>query len=677
MPNRLGESASAYLRQHRENPVDWYPWGEEAFARARSEDRPVFLSIGYSSCHWCHVMAHESFEHEAMAEVMNRAFVNIKVDREERPDVDETYMAFVQLLTGRGGWPLSVFLTPEKAPIFGGTYWPREDRGQQPGFRTICEQVAAAWGRDRAEIQMAAAQNAAVLKDVLQPIAPGPQPDGRSGFELAEGLVAKLGRLFDAKEGGFGTAPKFPPHTAIEFLLHLAGNRDFEGWDTGRALEMALLTLEKMALGGLHDHVGGGFHRYSTDGRWHLPHFEKTLYDNALLLANYARAARLSGREWCVAVARRIADWLEREMRSPEGFFYSALDADSDGEEGKFYVWHWEELMGLPDGAEFARAYGCEQEGNFADESTGRRTGANILHMSKLPVRAFAEQLDKLLELRGLRVRPGLDDKAVVSWNGLAIAGFAELGRLDTARQTARAVLEAESRWGRLPHLIGIQGPSGDAFLDDYAHFAFGLLELGGEFRAEAARLCDEMVERFGDPEEAGLFSSSQGHEVLFGSSKPMTDQPIPSANAVAARVLARLGRLQEARAIVSWAGGWMDRVPHGTEALHTAALELEGIAVKPVLVWLVGRVVRIVIASGYHLNANPAADEWLIPTEVRFEGASGRASYPAGVDGRYEGTVEIPFELEAGEQVSSIVVRFQACTESECLAPEEVTVGC
>ncbi len=709
MANRLAGSGSAYLRQHADNPVDWYPWGDEAFNLASAEGKPVFLSIGYSSCHWCHVMAHESFEDPAMAELMNRWFVSVKVDREERPDVDEAYMTFVQLFTGRGGWPTSVFLTPDRAPIFGGTYWPREDRGGYQGFRSICERIAEAWTEQRPELELAAAHNAEALREAVQAmpsVLHRVADSGESSLrELVGSGIDSLWTQFDSKRGGFGGAPKFPPHTAIEFLLRASRHEPLDLRQRERATEMAVTTLEKMALGGLHDHVGGGFHRYSTDDRWLLPHFEKMLYDNALLLGNYAKAAIVTGRPLFRRAAEGIAGWLEREMRSPEGLFYSALDADSEGEEGKFYVWSWDELRELPEGEAFARLYQCRPEGNYADEATGRRSGRNILHLAEPPALDHSSQLRALLDKREGRVRPGLDDKAIVSWNGLAIAALVEADRRDLAERSAASILEAEKVAGKLPHLIVNGAPVGDGFLDDYAYFLSGLLALGGEFQAAAERLTTEMVDRFWDPENGGFFSSSTSHEVLFGSAKPVLDQPLPSGNAVAVKVLASLGRSNEALATLDSARHWMERAPHGTEALYTAALEIlesplgtlsprgrgqgegypaegqakEGedyrstnvveLTIRPTEA---GGVVRLAIAPGFHLNSNPAPTAWLIPTEVRFEGVEGTVHYPDGGEGRYAGVVEIPYDVSATQEYE-VVVRYQACTDRECLAPQEI----
>ena len=378
MPNRLALESSPYLRQHAHNPVDWYPWGDEAFETARRENRPVFLSIGYSSCHWCHVMEKESFESEEIARFLNAHFVSIKVDREERPDVDDVYMTAVQLTSGRGGWPLSAFLLPDRKPFFAGTYFPPDDRHGRPGFLTLLKRLEAAWREKRADIESGAARIAAEVaaasgltaRDASEPLTP-------ASLGLLGGA---LSRLFDPDNGGFGDAPKFPPHLALAWLLRRGAAGD------GAALTMAEATLEAMALGGIRDHLGGGFHRYSTDANWLLPHFEKMLTDNAQLLGVYARAYALTGNDLFARVARETGEYLLREMTGPEGGFYASTDADSEGEEGKYFAWDPSEIrdvLGEDEGEYFCEWYGVRPEGNFRDEATGRFTGRSILFLSK------------------------------------------------------------------------------------------------------------------------------------------------------------------------------------------------------------------------------------------------------------------------------------------------------
>lgn len=578
MPNRLARETSPYLLQHKDNPIDWYPWCEEAFQRARLEDKPVFLSVGYSSCHWCHVMAHESFEDPRVGEFLNRYFVCIKVDREERPDVDETYMAAVQLYAGRGGWPMSVFLTPERKPFLAGTYFPLRSRGQVPGFIDICAQIAESWGTRRQEIQRAADEFGAALRQALSRTLP-PSWSGLSAGPL-DACVAALHKDFDHEFGGFGPAPKFPPHSALHFLLAYAK----KGSDGDQALAMACATLEAIALGGVHDHVGGGFHRYSTDERWLLPHFEKMLYDNAQLLGAFAMAAKADpGRSSLFErAASGIVRWLRDEMTSEEGLLYSAIDADSEGEEGLYYLWQEDELreiLGARGGA-FVDAFGVQTGGNYLDEATKQSTGLNVLNLAADPGDAFDADLRLLRERRGGRVRPGLDDKALAGWNGLAIAGLAETGEVEAARRCAEAWIAIWRRSGDLPHQVRGGVVSGLAFLEDYAYLAWGLLELdrvAGGYREVAAELVSLALARFSDPDRGGLFSTSNAHESLFGRTKPVLDNATPSPNGVLARCLARLGQAEEAERVLVALSGWMERAPTATETLHHALLDLVG----------------------------------------------------------------------------------------------------
>lgn len=721
MPNRLANETSPYLLQHQNNPVDWFPWGDEAFAKAAAEDKPVFLSVGYSSCHWCHVMEHESFEDEGVAELLNRHFVSVKVDREERPDVDEAYMTAVQLTSGRGGWPMSVFLTPDRKPFFAGTYFPREDRGQHAGFVSILSQIANLWSTRRKDLVDTAQNYATALTETLTGRSPG--TFDKLEAKVLDDAVRTLAADFDAERGGFGGAPKFPPHSAVEFLLAYAVQADAPAELREAALGMAAHTLEQMALGGIHDHVGGGFHRYSTDAEWLLPHFEKMLYDNALLVGNYSRAAgllqdiepRLS--TLFLRVVEGIVHWTAREMTSPEGLFMSALDADSEGEEGKFYVWSIEEARQLA-GDALVSTYGFSPEGNFQDEATGERTGANIPHLRADTGGSFAAALDALRERRDTRVRPGLDDKVLVGWNGLMIGGLAEAGVIELAALAARGILQAERQLGRLPHQIAKGRASGDAYLDDYAYFTDGLLKLAevcgfleeemespiepaAFWRSEAVRLAEEMVAQFYDNERGGFFATSDRHEFLFGRTKPVFDQPTPSGNAVAIRVLSALGRHDEARLSLEALLGWMQRAPQATEALHLAAIPYAERAQEPsrppqaatnvevlcVMEPKEARVgadgkgtfrIRLEVPSGMHVNSPEPPARWLTPTLVKVQPLRADVRYPGAFEDRYEGTVEIPFtvELPASESGAEfeVTVTFQACTESECQLPQEKT---
>jgi uncharacterized protein YyaL (SSP411 family) len=603
--NRLAGARSPYLLQHRLNPVDWYPWGEEAFEKARREEKPVFLSIGYSSCHWCHVMERESFESEAIAKLLNEHFVSIKVDREERPDVDDIYMSAVQLLTGSGGWPLSVFLTPDQKPFWGGTYFPPEDRYERPGFATIVAELAAAWRERRAEITNAADRLSAAVRQVSQGkrfTATGPPDPSAIDATLSQLLTA-----YDEHHGGFGPAPKFPPHGGLRLLLHTLRRAVLPEGEVRDALTRAARgTLDAMARGGIRDHVGGGFHRYSTDAVWLVPHFEKMLYDNAQLLALYAEAAALWGSAEYRRVAEETAAWVLRDMTGAEGAFHSALDADSEGEEGKYYLWSIEEAreaLGEKEGALFARVYNFGEHGNFTDPITGEEPG-NIPHL-RLPVEeiaaeegaapeAFAARLaaarEKLLARRQARVAPGLDDKVLTSWNGLMLGALARAGKLlgrpdhvAAAARAARFLLGAMSRDGKLLRSYREGLADLDGYVEDYAFLASGLLDLheaDGDSRwmSEAVALADAMIQRFWDPDEGGFFYVAADHESLIARTKDIFDESIPSGNGMAAQVLARLAEAtgderyaRTLQAMLRLYAGVLEQAPRAAESLILA----------------------------------------------------------------------------------------------------------
>ena len=743
MPNRLASSTSPYLLQHAENPVDWYPWGDEAFALAKSLDRPVFLSVGYSSCHWCHVMAHESFEDEGVAKILNEKFVCIKVDREERPDVDEVYMTATQLLTGRGGWPMSVFLTPDRKPFMTGTYWPRDDRDGHPGFKSICTQIAIAFETRREAVNESADQIALALEEALT-TAP-PEATARLDMAVIDQAIEALVSSFDQVNGGFGPAPKFPPHTAIEFLLRYALHPSKDAELPEAAISVALFTLRSMVLGGIHDHVGGGFHRYSTDDEWLVPHFEKMLYDNALMLGNLAQAAGISAElepsisQLFARAAQGIIDWLMREMISEQSLFFSALDADSEGVEGKFYTWTSSEISDLIQhhAPVCMDAFQVTVDGNFLDEAPQKKTGANILHLKEDLTPQFEQELEMLRLQRETRVRPGLDDKALVGWNGLTIGALADAGMWPLAQNAVVGILSAEKTLGHLPHQISRGMPSGFAYLDDYAFFIQGLIKLAmcvsfleehqelpeqgipsDALLAQAIRLTREMVAKFYDEENGGFFATCGDHEQLYGRTKPVFDQPTPSANSIAIRCLIQLGDEPRARKSLEALLGWMTRAPQATESLYTAALSLmagfpevpESAAVpkievvssappipvpaeapRPtaeVVVKLssreipadasgVGRgTITISIPEGYHLNSpNPPA-RWLTPTKIQAKGAKAEITYPEAINDQYQGKVEIAFAAHLPQGESGIefelVLTYQACTDTECLPPAE-----
>jgi uncharacterized protein YyaL (SSP411 family) len=534
-PNRLAEATSPYLLQHADNPVDWYEWGEEAFERARSEDRPVLLSVGYAACHWCHVMAHESFESPETAALMNERFVNIKVDREERPDVDGIYMDAVQAMTGQGGWPMTVFLTPDGEPFYAGTYFPDRDRHGMPAFRRVLEAVSDAWRDRRDELLQQGQQvvrsvaRSSSLRDSAEPLSEQVVAEAHSG----------LRQQFDPEFGGLGNAPKFPQPMSIEFLLRC----NLRGYDG--ALDMVTRTLDRMAAGGIYDQIGGGFHRYSVDRVWLVPHFEKMLYDNAQLARLYLHGFQVTGDETYRRVVNETLDYLLGEMRHPDGGFFSSQDADSEGEEGRFYVWSWDELVEVA-GEEVAEALGAGPEGNWE--------GANVLWRPSGEGEVPEESRRLLFERREKREHPATDDKVLASWNGLAIQALAEAGRalsrpdyVEAAERAADFVLSALRREdGRLLRAWRDGRTSGPAYLDDHALMAsacLALYETTFDLRwfREARRLAGEMLDLFRDPDGGGFFQTGSDAEALVVRPKELLDNAVPSGNSVAAEVLQRL----------------------------------------------------------------------------------------------------------------------------------------
>jgi len=557
MANHLQNETSPYLLQHVQNPVDWYPWGEEAMKLAEAQDKPILLSIGYAACHWCHVMAHESFEDEATAAQMNADFVNVKVDREERPDIDSIYMQAVNAMTGRGGWPMTVFLTPDGKPFYAGTYFPNEPRHGMPSFRQILTGVTKAWNGDRANVVGSAGEVANQLQ-ALSGVGFEAEP---LEVEIFTSALRGLGQRFDATWGGFGDAPKFPQPMTIELLLR-ESLRD-EGTN---ALEMAELTLRKMAEGGMYDHLGGGFARYSVDHRWLVPHFEKMLYDNAQLARVYLHAWQVTGNDFYRRITEETLDYVLLEMRHEDGGFYSSQDADSEGVEGKFYVWSADEIREAlgEDADTFMRTYGVSDEGNWE--------GHNILNLHLDP-KGLAKQLGidagtlearmaasrtKLYELRSKRIWPGLDDKILTSWNGLMLAAFAEAGmafrRPDyiVAAESNAEFLHRTMRHdsGRLLRTwkAGSEAKY-NAYLEDYAYLADGLLSLyEATFETRwidwARELAKLMLEHFRDPDNGGFFDTSDDHEQLIHRPKDLQDNAVPSGNSMAASVLLKLSLL-------------------------------------------------------------------------------------------------------------------------------------
>src|ERR687898_930225 len=576
MPNRLARETSPYLLQHKDNPVDWYPWGEEALARARGEDRPILLSIGYSACHWCHVMEHESFEDAETAALMNELFISVKLDREERPDLDAIYMEACQAMTGQGGWPLNVFLTPEQVPFFAGTYFPPDSRMGMPSWRSVLEAVAKAWDERREEIREGGERVAERLRGGAL-LRPSEQPFDESALDDA---VELLRGQYDRAYGGFGGAPKFPPASAIEFLLRRGET------------EMTSHTLRAMASGGMYDQVGGGFSRYSVDAYWLVPHFEKMLYDNALLSRLYLETYQATGDDFYRRIAEETLDYVLRDMTSEEGGFYSAEDADSEGEEGKFYVWTPEELEAAldPDEARLAvRYWDVTERGNFE--------GKNILHVARLP-EAVADEFGvspeelwariagiraKLFAVREERVRPGRDEKILAAWNGLMLRSFALAARVtgredyrEAAIRNATFIVDKLKEDGRLHRSYKDGRARFNGYLEDYAMVADGLVALyeatfETRWLVEADALLDAVSELFWDEEKRAFYDTPADHEKLVTRPRDVYDNATPSGTSVATEVLLELALFldrsdyrQRAEDVLDELAGGMEKVPSG-----------------------------------------------------------------------------------------------------------------
>ena len=590
--NRLADETSPYLQQHKDNPVDWYPWGDDAFARAKAEDKPILLSIGYAACHWCHVMAHESFEDPEVAEVMNRLFVNVKVDREERPDVDAVYMEAVQSISGRGGWPMTVFLTPDGRPFYGGTYYPKQPRMGMPGFLQLCAGIAEAWGERRDEVLAQAGRLTGALQGSLEfTVVEGDLP-GREAVTAAAGMLAER---VDPVWGGFGQAPKFPQPDLLELLLR-----------TGEGEPQLKLTLDAMAAGGIYDHLGGGFHRYSVDREWLVPHFEKMLYDQALLARAYLHAWQSTGSAAYLHVASETIDYVRRDLGDAAGGFYSSEDADSEGVEGRFYVWSKAEVDAVSPAA--SQWWGVTEKGNFEGANILRRPlGVELVRPPDVE-----EGRQALFEIREKRVRPGLDGKVLTEWNGLFLSTLAEAaaatGRADwlaDAKANAEFLLASlrreDGRWlrswqgGRAQHL---------AYAADYAAVVAAftrLAEATGESRwiEEARGAADGMLELFWDDNEGGLFTGGSDGERLITRAKDVLDNVIPSANGAAAVALARLSALtgedryrERAEAIIRLVADPLSRHPTAfahllaaVDILHGPVTEIAVVGDRPDLV--------------------------------------------------------------------------------------------
>jgi uncharacterized protein len=606
--NKLIHEKSPYLQQHAHNPVDWHAWGPEAFEKARSEDKPIFLSIGYSTCHWCHVMERESFESDEIAEVLNRSFVPVKVDREERPDVDRIYMTFVQATTGGGGWPMSVWLTPDLKPFYGGTYFPPDGRYGRPGFRSVLEQLAVAWQTDRARIVESGNNVVEELEKHIRIDVPM-----RADERVLESCFLQFRRSFDSKFGGFGGAPKFPRAVAFNFLL-----RYYYVTKNEEALEMTLVTLREMAKGGMNDQLGGGFHRYSVDARWFVPHFEKMLYDQAQLALSYIEAFQITGDSAFAQIARDIFDYVLRDMTDSTGGFYSAEDADSvidaanphEKGEGAFYIWsraQVDRILGSPAADWFSYRYGVEPDGNVSEDPQGEFTGKNILYQRRSIEetaehfgvsaddvrRVLSDAVQKLLSERGKRVRPHLDDKILTSWNGLMISAFAKGGRalgesryLLAARRAADFIARELNKDGVLLRRFRSGEAAINAFLDDYAFFTQAILDLY-EADLDSARLetadtlTRRMIELFEDREHGGFYSTAAGDPSLVLRIKEDYDGAEPSGNSIAVSNLLRLAHIKnsaEYREIAEKAmrvfGTRMQSVPTAVPQMLTALMQ-------------------------------------------------------------------------------------------------------
>ncbi len=605
-PNRLADETSPYLQQHALNPVDWYSWGDEALKKARDLDRPIFLSVGYSACHWCHVMERESFENHSIASLLNQYFVSIKVDREERPDIDAIYMSAVQMLTGSGGWPLSVFLTPDLKPFWGGTYFPPENRHGRPGFGHILAQLAEVYRTGRERVEETARQ-------VMEHLAESPSIP--PGSELPSAEVFEAGaeyarRSFDRTYGGFGQAPKFPRSVEISTLL-----RHYLRSGDSHVLEMCERTLEGMALGGMYDQIGGGFHRYSTDERWLVPHFEKMLYDNALLARTYLEAFQVTGKEFYARIAREILDYVLREMTSPEGGFYSATDADSEGEEGKFFVWttaEVEALLGKDDARLVCEYFNILREGNFENGMSipnvprSLETVARLLRVDALVLAgAVSRGREALYSARALRVKPFRDEKILAAWNGLMISAFArgfqvleDRRYLDAAESSAAFLVANLCPAGRLHRTHKDGRTQFPGYLDDYAYAAEAFLDLfeatfALTHLARAKELTDTLLQNFWDGVGGGFFYTAPYHESLITRRKDNLDNATPSGNGVAALNLLRLERLtglavyrERVLELLRGVRGYLERAPM---AMNYTVLALDFFLHPPVEICVVG----------------------------------------------------------------------------------------
>ncbi len=717
--NRLIHETSPYLLLHAHNPVDWYPWGAEAFTRAKKDNKLIFLSVGYSTCYWCHVMEREVFSNPEIAEMMNRDFVNIKIDREERPDLDEIYMTATQLLTQRGGWPNSVFLTPDLKPFYAGTYFPPTDMPGRPGFPTILEAVHEAWITRKAEVIESANQISETIEMATNKgfISLTAKPPNRS---LITGALDHLRTTYSHLYGGFGNAPKFPSPANLELLLN-----EYERNHDPFLLEMAMHTLDMMAYGGMYDQIGGGFHRYSVDAKWIVPHFEKMLYDNAQLAKVYLRAYRLTEETRYRRIAEEIFGFVFREMTAPEGGFYSALDAETDAEEGKYYVWTADEIQKTLTKKEmerFSNVYGVDKGPNFEEK--------NVLYVpggvaAEDDLRSVASAREKLLTTRAQREYPLLDTKIIVNWNGLMIDalayGYYVLGEkryLTAASKTAQFILNTLRKPnGELWHTYTAGIAKQDAYLDDYAFFVKGLLGLyhaAGEEKwlHSAKALTDTMIQLFWDAKNGGFYYTKADAKYLIVRTKKPYDSAIPSGNAVAVENLTEFGKdyLDYAEKTLHTFAESMSQAPSSFMYMLFALnqyLTLEERAtsgaapivdVTAQVKSLKGEILNVElllnIDAGWHINANPAGQEHLIPTTLAVDTDSPveilDITYPIGRTARfgfndqvlkvYEGILMIRLKLKLNSNYKkntplTLQLTYQPCNETECLLPQTLDV--
>lgn len=720
-PNRLAQQTSPYLLQHAHNPVDWYPWGPEAFAKARAENKPIFLSVGYSTCYWCHVMERQSFENDEIAAEMNQLFVNIKVDREERPDVDQIYMTAVQMTTHHGGWPMSVWLTPELKPFYAGTYFPPQNAHGRPGFLTICRGIADAWENRRSQVMDAAEQLTSALRQLAKPQSP------KKTFTIddawLERMIDRSTSDYDAENGGFGSAPKFPRETLLRLLL--VHQRDFP--DEGR-MKMITHTLDALAAGGIRDHLGGGFHRYSTDAHWLVPHFEIMLYDNAMLAWIYAEAFAQAHADKYEQVARGILDFLLREMRSPEGAFYTAFDAETHAMEGESYLWTLDEvreIFGEADAEIFARAYGLNAGPNFADPHHGSgQPDKNVLYRAELGDsiaksmqletaeidHRLAQMRGKLYEARRAREQPSLDTKILVSWNALTISALAHAGRVFKEDHYLQAAMTAAN------YLLASRAQNKNIFLDDDAFLAAALLDLAAAtgnslWQKQAGQIASEMPARFGESSAGGFYFTAAGADDLIVRQKIGGDSPLPAGNAIAASVFLQLGQSEISAATFREFAGQLQTHSEAMSAMlesvhrylrtnppieiHPAAhLHTGTHSISPEDVlhvdakWIAADhlLVQLRVHPDYHINSSETAGN-LIPTQLFIRGAQvEKIIYPRAqslqVAGEtlavYAGTLEIHVDLAqapSDPRQIQLQLQYQPCTDTECLASVRKTI--